>query len=78
MVVDLKSQFHYLNDQDVGLMLNVLISLSIHTDLNECLSNPCLNGGACQDLPAGYNCLCPPGFEGINCQLSMNIFFNIT
>ncbi|XP_038617825.1 vitamin K-dependent protein Z [Tachyglossus aculeatus] len=34
----------------------------------KCASNPCLNDGKCQDNSYGYICLCPEGYEGINCQ----------
>ncbi|KAJ7365993.1 hypothetical protein OS493_002735 [Desmophyllum pertusum] len=33
-------------------------------DINECDSNPCLNGGSCVDLVNEYNCSCPPGYNG--------------
>ncbi|VDQ09846.1 unnamed protein product [Trichobilharzia regenti] len=39
-------------------------------DIDYCLINTCLNGGTCQDLDGpGFQCLCPPGFKGSNCQL---------
>ena len=37
-------------------------------DINECESNPCQNGGTCEDLLARYACVCPQEFEGINCE----------
>lgn len=31
---------------------------------NECQSNPCQNGGTCNDHLNGYTCLCSRGFAG--------------
>jgi hypothetical protein len=33
-------------------------------DLNECLSNPCINAVRCIDLPRNYMCECFSGFKG--------------
>ncbi|XP_035673688.1 neurogenic locus Notch protein-like isoform X2 [Branchiostoma floridae] len=33
-----------------------------------CLSNPCMNGGTCQNQGDGYNCSCVTGFYGNNCD----------
>lgn len=32
-----------------------------------CISNPCANGGTCSELPEGFQCQCPPGWEGPTC-----------
>ncbi|XP_068229142.1 putative neural-cadherin 2 [Palaemon carinicauda] len=37
-------------------------------DINECLWNPCLNGGTCHNLQPGYFCQCDNRFFGENCQ----------
>ncbi len=39
-------------------------------DVDECASNPCQNGGACNDDVNGYTCSCEPGYEGIECEIS--------
>ena len=36
--------------------------------VDECLSEPCLNGGVCTDQAGGYSCACPEGFTGDNCD----------
>jgi hypothetical protein len=38
------------------------------TNLDECASNPCQNGGTCADGIASYTCTCPAGWAGTNCQ----------
>lgn len=38
----------------------------INCEINwdECWSDPCLNGGTCNDGVAAYNCTCIDGFVG--------------
>ena len=38
------------------------------TDILECASNPCLNGGVCEEHINYYTCQCPPGTTGYNCD----------
>lgn len=40
---------------------------------NECLWHPCQNGGRCVDLnpPRKYECKCPFGYTGMNCELEL-------
>ena len=42
----------------------------IFTDIDECASNPCQNGGVCIDGINGYTCNCAPGYTGVNCEIS--------
>ena len=40
----------------------------ISVDIDECDSNPCQNGGTCNDGINSYTCDCIPGFNGTNCE----------
>lgn len=49
-------------------------ALSYHfPDVNECDSNPCVNGGTCRqrDHQDIYWCQCPPGYTGDNCEIGL-------
>ncbi|KAK3740125.1 hypothetical protein QZH41_001273 [Actinostola sp. cb2023] len=37
-------------------------------EINECSSNPCLNGGVC--MANRYQCSCPDGFNGSRCEIA--------
>ena len=43
------------------------------SEIDECLSSPCQNGGTCTDLHAGFECACIPGYSGSECQTSKYI-----
>lgn len=38
------------------------------TNIEECFSMPCQNGGVCIDLINGYHCNCSTEFTGANCE----------
>ena len=40
------------------------------SDINECNSNPCQNGGTCTDFINNYSCQCAAGYSGVNCEIS--------
>ncbi|XP_078671849.1 MAM and LDL-receptor class A domain-containing protein 2-like [Branchiostoma floridae x Branchiostoma belcheri] len=42
------------------------------TDVNECLSSPCQNGGLCTDIFNGYNCTCAAGYTGSRCETDID------
>ena len=39
-----------------------------NTGVDECISNPCQNGGTCTDALNGYTCSCPLSFGGTHCE----------
>ena len=45
-------------------------------DINECASNPCLNGGACTDQVNGYVCSCMMGYAGTYCETGIWLIKN--
>ena len=47
----------------------------LNTDIDECLSSPCQNGGTCTDDVNGYTCACDAGYTGTNCETGMLLFF---
>lgn len=40
--------------------------------MDECNSNPCLNGATCTDNVASFTCTCPIGFTGKLCETNIN------
>ncbi|XP_068906568.1 cubilin-like isoform X2 [Tenebrio molitor] len=47
-------------------------SLTLLLNIDECNSNPCKNGGSCQDLFGDFLCHCPSEWEGPLCQKDVN------
>ena len=56
------------------------------SEINECESQPCKNGGTCKeedekpllrasfekDVESFYTCVCKPGYTGKNCEIGKN------
>ncbi|XP_072249833.1 neural-cadherin [Leuresthes tenuis] len=47
---------------------------AVHLPCSAYSISPCLNGGTCQDRPLGYRCMCPPMFDGPECQQTKHSF----
>ncbi|KAM4722871.1 protein crumbs homolog 1 [Rhinophrynus dorsalis] len=43
-------------------------------DIDECDSDPCLNGGLCQNLPNRFHCICDVNFAGERCEIDLSDF----
>ncbi|NXR12276.1 SNED1 protein, partial [Semnornis frantzii] len=41
-------------------------------EIDECQSQPCVNGGQCKDRVAEFLCLCEPGYAGHQCELDVD------
>ena len=39
------------------------------SDIDDCATWPCQNGGTCVDEVNGYTCVCAVGFEGPDCAI---------
>lgn len=67
---DLREQPSFTTDSFFCLMSFLRMALFLflsQVDIDECSSNPCLNGATCTQYVASYTCTCPLGFSGINC-----------
>ena len=51
--------------------ISCMLFVSGDPDVNECTSNPCMNGGTCNNLINSYTCTCPRGYSGSRCQTSV-------
>ncbi len=46
----------------------IIISNYLFADIDECASNPCLNGATCTDAVNSYTCTCVAGYTGTHCE----------
>ncbi|KAA0718862.1 Protein crumbs -like protein 1 [Triplophysa tibetana] len=44
-------------------------------ELDECASDPCLNGGFCRNLINRFHCVCEMSFAGDHCQIDVSDFY---
>ena len=51
------------------MMPGYIIFIPVHTDIDDCSSLPCLNGGTCVDQVNRYMCECTLSFSGVYCEI---------
>ncbi|XP_068196063.1 protein crumbs homolog 1-like [Antennarius striatus] len=44
-------------------------------DVDECASDPCLNGGFCVNYVNGFECVCDMNYSGVHCQMDVSDFY---
>lgn len=57
-------------DRYMGNLVSIFMMSVYHCVFaaeHACVSNPCANGGTCHEVPTGFECQCPPGWEGPTC-----------
>ena len=42
------------------------------TEVDTCVSSPCINGGTCVNTKESYRCDCAPGYNGQDCENEIN------
>ena len=52
--------------------------IGLMIDVDECLGNPCENGGTCDDGFNSFTCRCITGFEGTTCETGMFLNFLVS
>ena len=69
-------QWNILNLTEHSIHVFHVSILCIHclfllTDINECLSSPCVNDATCTDNINSYTCICADGYTGTYCESGM-------
>ncbi|XP_038064585.1 delta-like protein 3 [Patiria miniata] len=59
-------------DAAICLMIAVILTAGETLNADQCVSNPCSNGGTCYNEYEGYGCLCPAGYSGPRCEQRQN------
>ncbi|KAM4810110.1 pikachurin [Rhinophrynus dorsalis] len=57
-----------LNDRVINLVQGLSSGINLENAIHPCADVPCSNGGSCRPKHDSYDCDCPLGFDGKNCQ----------
>ncbi|KAJ8279108.1 hypothetical protein COCON_G00061740 [Conger conger] len=70
------------NCSETSMMCDCMSGFTGHRcelELDECKSNPCLNGGYCRNLVNKFQCVCDMSFAGEVCQVDVSdIYFYVS
>ncbi|XP_067838193.1 pikachurin [Heptranchias perlo] len=57
-----------LNDRTIRLHQDFSSGMNLGNTAHPCVNSPCVNGGTCRPSHDVYECDCPLGFDGLQCQ----------
>ena len=55
----------------IPLLYDQFLSKLHFSDIDECLADPCQNGGVCVDGVNEYSCDCLDGYSGVHCETGL-------
>ena len=58
------------------LHVNIVLIFLFVSDMDDCESVPCQNGGSCMDHVDAFECICTEGFEGFDCEIGKNFILS--
>ncbi|XP_056008465.1 hemicentin-1-like [Ostrea edulis] len=68
--VSTHNDYTYLTTFDLlSSLTNTISNGTCADDIDDCLTNPCMNGGTCEDRFGEYICHCPSGITDPNCYV---------
>ena len=73
----LKTHFLKLNEEVTKMGGKIYSSWVSSTDIDECSSDPCYNGGICYDHVNRYECECPQPYSSRHCETGKFYYENL-
>uniref|UniRef100_A0A8C5KXY2 EGF-like, fibronectin type III and laminin G domains n=1 Tax=Jaculus jaculus TaxID=51337 RepID=A0A8C5KXY2_JACJA len=61
-----------LNDRTIHVKHDFTSGVNVENAMHPCVGAPCAHGGSCRPRKEGYECDCPLGFEGLQCQKAIS------